>query len=95
MPAGLLHLFEELCRVYCDREGKQRAAIVGSSPLWAVWPDANAQLVAEAQVRKLKGLRLEKDMHDSLLTSGLAEKVESRMCCFAKLGVYKLPQIQV
>lgn len=33
---GSLHLFEELCRVYCDRDGKQVAAIVCWSPLWAV-----------------------------------------------------------
>lgn len=64
---------------YWDREGKQMTAIVGWSPLWEVWPDANAQLVAEARVRKLQELRLEKDMHVSLMTLGLAEKAESRI----------------
>lgn len=43
------------------------AAIVGWSPPWEVWLDANAQLVAEARVRKLQELRLEKDMRVSLM----------------------------
>ena len=56
------------------------AAAVRWPPLRAVWPDANAQLVAETQVRNLEEeLRLEKHVHVSSLTLGLAEKVESRI----------------
>lgn len=44
------------------------AAAVRWPPLGAVWPDANAQLVAETQVRKLEEeLRLEKHVHVSPL----------------------------
>lgn len=46
--------------------------------LWAVWLAINAQLEAEARVRKLEELKLEKDIQLStiLLFSGLTDKVE-------------------
>ena len=35
----LMHLFEELSRAHCGKEGKQMAAAVGCPLLWAVlWP---------------------------------------------------------
>lgn len=51
------------------------AAAVGWPLLWAVCLDTDAQLEAEAQVRKLgKELNLEKDVQFS--TTRLADKVE-------------------
>ena len=60
---GFMHFFEELCTVHYRKEGKQMAAAVGWSPLWAVWMATNTQLEAKAQGRKLEEeLRLEKDV---------------------------------
>lgn len=68
--------------------------------LWAASLAIDAQLEAEAQVKKLEELRLEKDVCLStvLLASGLADKLEEQVnkletlvCHCAKLGRYKLP----
>ena len=71
--------------------------------LWAVWLAINAQLEAEARVRKLEELKLEKDIQLStiLLFSGLTDKVEEQnnletlACHFSKLGGHKLPWMKI
>lgn len=68
--------------------------------LWAASLAIDAQLEAEAQVKRLEELGLEKDecLSTILLASGLADKLEEQVnkletlvCHFAKLGRYKLP----
>lgn len=60
--AGCCNVFEELRRANRRREGKETAAPVGR-PLWADGLDPDAQLEAEAQVRKLEEeLRIEQDV---------------------------------
>lgn len=80
--AGLMCLFEELCRVHCDKEGKWMPAATGWPLLWAVHLVSDAKLKAKGQVRKLEEeLRLETDMQVStaLLASGLEDRWESRI----------------
>ena len=73
--------------------------------LWGVWLASDAQLEAEAQVRKMEEeLSLEKDVQLSttLLTSGLEDEVEEQhknlvtlVCPFSKQGGHKLLWIKI
>lgn len=56
MPTILRGLFEELRRAHSSEEGKCMVATVGWALLWAVELATDAQLKAEAQVRKLEEL---------------------------------------
>lgn len=80
------------------------AATVGWSLPGAIQLVTDAQLEADAPVKKLEELRLEKGvwLSTTLLASGLADQVgeqdnmlEIVACCCAKLGGCKLPWIKV
>lgn len=59
-----MRLLEELCRA-CSEDGNH-GYVVGWPLLWALQPDANARLEAEAPVRKWEEeLRLERDVQVS------------------------------
>lgn len=77
MLAGRTRPFEELCIGHCSKEEKAWLASGGWPLLQAVQLDTDAQLQAEAQVRKLEELRLKKDVQMSTtpLASQLADKV--------------------
>lgn len=62
--AGLVRLLEELCRA-CSAD-RNHGYVVGWPLLWALQPDANAGLEAEAPGRKWEEeLRLERDVQVS------------------------------
>lgn len=90
--AGLIHLFEKLHIAHCDKEGKWVAAPEGPPLMWAAHLATDAQLEAEAPVRKLEELRPQKDMQLSTIPLGLSERMgeqdnrlEDLMVNFAKL----------
>ena len=63
MLPGLRHLFEEFHIVHYGKEGKLMVTAVSWPLLWAVQLATDAQLEAEARVRKFEEmLRLEKDV---------------------------------
>lgn len=65
-PAGMMPFFffpEKLFIAHCGKEWKWIIALMGWHLVWAVQLTTNAQLEAEAAVRKLEDiLRLEKDV---------------------------------
>lgn len=103
MPTALTHLFEELCVEHCDKEVKQRL-LQRAGLQCRQFNQTHAQLEVENQVRKLRDLQSEKDMQlsNTLLASGLANKVEGRDYrletlegCSAKLGGHRVLWIKI
>lgn len=104
MLAALIQLFEEMHLTHCSGQGKHYCTLGWPQP-WVVRLVINAQLEAEAPVRKLENkLRLEKDswLFPTLPDSGQANKVgerdnklETLPCHFAKLEGHRLLQNKI